>query len=91
MQMNILKSCLLAIMVTAWVPVAMASETSDECIEARDSARDAAETLASAAEELYSCAKKMDFDDNCSSELDDVESAKDDYEYLVADVSSACM
>lgn len=61
-----------------------------DCEDARDSAQSAASDLASYSRRLQRCAESEDFTDDCSAEFYRVNSAYQDYESAVSDVSSYC-
>ena len=65
-------------------------EGSEDCREAKESARSAADELAYYAKKLKSCAENYDFSDDCYTEYRRTKNAFDDYESAVSDVSSEC-
>ncbi|ELV7510325.1 hypothetical protein [Aeromonas veronii] len=88
--MRILSASLFSLLVVFGLPIAAASEDSEECIQAREEAESTADVLATAASSLHSCATNLDLEDDCSYEMSNAQSAHSDYESSVADVSSYC-
>ena len=88
--MRILSASLFSLLVLFGLPIAAASEDSEECIQAREEAESAADVLATAASSLHSCATNLDLEDDCSYEMSNGQSAHSAYESSVADVSSYC-
>ena len=63
---------------------------SEECREAKESARSAADELAYYAKRLKDCAENYDLSYDCYTEYRRTKNAFDDYESAVSEVSSEC-